>query len=207
MPYVNIPESRITGAIATQVGNLQGVLSDKAYDLVNETIQDIRRNACPSLPKTNRLIQKVNTLSNRVNNIDRKIQKFAKLAKTIAALIVAIKIIYRLIKKLPIPQAVPPGFGLPIALSMIQADLVHMVKEKIKQGGDDSKGILEVLKTPATNLGVITRTLGRVSAVANGCRLEGVLRREVAAGRLRERTLNELGIVNTKLSKQVLVMN
>ena len=198
MPYVNIPESRITGAIATQVGNLQGVLSDKAYDLVNETIQDIRRNACPSLPKSNRLIQKVNTLSNRVSNIDRKIQKFAKLAKTIAALIVAIKIIYRLIKKLPIPQAVPPGFGLPIALSMIQADLMHMVKEKIKQGGDDSKGILEVLKTPATNLGVISRTLGRVSAVANGCRLEGVLRREVAAGRLRERTLNELGIVDER---------
>ena len=198
MPYVNIPESKLVGAIATQVGNLQGVLADKAYDLVNETIQDVRRNACPSLPKANRLVQKVNTLSNRVNNIDRKIKKFRKLAKTVMTLIVVIKIILKIIKKLPIPQSVPPGFGLPVAFSMIQADLLHMAKEKIKQGTDDANGILEVIQTPATNLGVISRTLGRVSTVANGCRLEGVLRREVNAGRLRERTLNELGIVNDR---------
>ena len=195
MPYVNIPESKIVGAIASQVGSMQGILADKAYDLVNDTIQDVRRNSCPSLPATNRLVNRVNNLSNQVNGISSRIQKFEKIAKTILGLIAAVTIILRLIKKLPIPQSVPPGFGFPIAISMIQADLLHMAKEKIKQGKDDAKGILEVIQTPAPNLAVIGRTLSRVSAVANGCRVEGVLRREVNAGRIRERTLNELGII------------
>jgi len=196
MPYVNIKESKIVGAIAVQVGNIQGILADKAYDLVNDVIQDVRRNACPTLPKANRLVNRVNTLNNQINGINRRIEKFRKIAQTITTLIAAIKIILRIIKKLPIPQSVPPGFGLPVAFSMIQADLLHKAKEKIKQGEDDAKGILEVIKTPAPNLAVIGRTLSKVSTVANGCRLEGVLRREVLRGNIRERTLNELGIVD-----------
>jgi len=50
MPYVNIPESKVTAGIAKLVGELQGQLSDKVYALVNDTIQKVRREACPSLP-------------------------------------------------------------------------------------------------------------------------------------------------------------
>ena len=196
MPYVNIPESKITGAIAKQVGDLQGQLGDKVQDLVTDAIQKVRREACPSLPQTQRLSNRINAVTSNISGIERRVSKFSRLAKTIRNLIKAIEVILAIIKKLPIPQSVPPGFGLPVAFSMIQADLLHAAKEKIKQGKDDADGIIAIMQTPQANLSMYTRLLGRVSTVVNGCRLEGILRREVNEGRLRERTLRELNIIN-----------
>ena len=198
MPYLNIPDSKVTAGVAKLVGELQGQLSDKVYTLVNDSIQKIRREACPSLPSAQRLVQKTQAVSNSINGISNRVSKFKKLANTILRLVRVITIIVRLIKKLPIPQSVPPGFGLPVAFSMIQADLLHAAKEKIKQSKDDAAGILEVVKTPEVNLKMYGRILSRVSLVANGCRLEGLLRREVNDGRLREQTLRDLNIINDR---------
>lgn len=198
MPYLNIPDSKVTAGVAKLVGELQGQLSDKVYTLVNDSIQKIRREACPSLPSAQRLVQKTQAVSNSINGISNRVSKFKKLANTILRLVRVITIIVRLIKKLPIPQSVPPGFGLPVAFSMIQADLLHAAKEKIKQSKDDAAGILEVVKTPEANLKMYGRILSRVSLVANGCRLEGLLRREVNEGRLREQTLRDLNIINDR---------
>lgn len=198
MPYLNIPDSKVTAGVAKLVGELQGQLSDKVYTLVNDSIQKIRREACPSLPSSQRLVQKTQAVSNSINGISNRVSKFKKLANTILRLVRVITIIVRLIKKLPIPQSVPPGFGLPVAFSMIQADLLHAAKEKIKQSKDDAAGILEVVKTPEANLKMYGRILSRVSLVANGCRLEGLLRREVNEGRLREQTLRDLNIINDR---------
>jgi len=196
MPYVNIPESKITGAIAKQVGDLQGQLGDKVQDLVTDAIQKVRREACPSLPQTQRLSNRINAVTSNISGIERRVSKFSRLAKTIRDLIKAIEVILAIIKKLPIPQSVPPGFGLPVAFSMIQADLLHAAKEKIKQGKDDADGIIAIMQTPQANLSMYSRLLGRVSTVVNGCRLEGILRREVNEGRLREQTLRDLNIIN-----------
>jgi hypothetical protein len=198
MPYLNIPESKVVAGVAKLVGELQGQLSDKVYTLVNDSIQKIRREACPSLPSSQRLVQKTQAVSNSINGISNRVSKFKRLAATILTLVRVISIIVRLIKKLPVPQSVPPGFGLPVAFSMIQADLLHAAKEKIKQSKDDAAGILEVIKTPEVNLKMYGRILSRVSLVANGCRLEGLLRREINEGRLREQTLRDLNIINDR---------
>tara|TARA_B100000902_G_C27213657_1_gene865780 strand:+ start:242 stop:1306 length:1065 start_codon:yes stop_codon:yes gene_type:complete len=198
MPYLNIPESKVTEGVAKLVGELQGQLSDKVYTLVNDSIQKIRREACPNLPSAQRLVQKTQAVSNSINGISNRVSKFKKLASTIMTLIKVINIIVKLIKKLPVPQAVPPGIGLPVGFSMIQGDLLHAAKEKIKQGKDDAEGILAVVKTPEVNLKMYGKILSRVSLVANGCRLEGLLRREVNEGKLREQTLRDLNIINDR---------
>ena len=195
MPYVNIKESKLVGAIASQVGDVQGILTDKVYDLVNESIQKIRREACPPLPQAQRLQQKVNAVTSTVGSISTKINKFKKIAETIVTLVQVFNAIKLLVLKLPVPQAVPPGVGLPVGFSMVQTDLLHKFKEKIKQGTDDSKGIIEVLKSPADNIGMYSKILGRINIVSNGCRLEGVLKREVAKGRITNERLQALGII------------
>jgi len=195
MPYVNIKESQIVNAVAKQVGAVQEIATNKVYDLVNDSIQKVRREACPTLPEANRLQQRVNNVQSSIGSISSRINKFRKLAKIILLLITVFKVVKALILKLPIPQAVPPGIGLPVGLSMTQGDLLHKFKEKIKQGGDDAKGIIEVLKSPADNIKMYTRILSRVNIVTNGCRLEGILKREVARGRITKERLKHLGII------------
>ena len=43
MPYVNIKESTIVNGVAKQVGAVQDIATSKVYDLVNDTIQKVRR--------------------------------------------------------------------------------------------------------------------------------------------------------------------
>ena len=195
MPYVNIKESKLIGAVATQIGDVQGILTDKVYDLVNESIQKIRREACPPLPQTQRLQQKVNAVTSTVGSISIKINKFKKIASTIITLVKVFNAIKLLVLKLPVPQAVPPGVGLPVGFSMVQTDLLHKFKEKIKQSQDDAEGIVELIKASAPNLQMYTKILKRINIVTNGCRLEGVLKREVARGRLTNERLEALGIL------------
>ena len=195
MPYVNIKESKLVGAIASQVGDVQGILTDKVYDLVNESIQKIRREACPPLPQAQRLQQKVNAVTSTVGSISTKINKFKKIAETIVTLVQVFNAIKLLVLKLPVPQAVPPGVGLPVGFSMVQTDLLHKFKEKIKQSQDDAEGIVEVVKGSAPNLQMYGKILKRINIVTNGCRLEGVLKREVARGRLTNERLEALGIL------------
>lgn len=200
MAYVNIKESNIVNAVAKQVGAVQDIATQKVYELVNDSIQKVRREACPVLPEAIRLQQRVNTVQGSIGAISARINKFNRIAQTILTLITIFKIIKALVLKLPIPQAVPPGIGLPVGFSMIQTDFLHKFKEKIKQGGDDAKGIVEVLKSPADNIKMYTKILKRVNIVTNGCRLEGILRREVARGRITMDRLKTLGIVRLNRS-------
>ena len=195
MPYVNIKESTIVNGVAKQIGAVQDIATAKVYDLVNDSIQKVRRSSCPPLEETQRLQQRINSVTSSISNISIRINKFKKIAKTILTLVRVFNIIRRLVLKLPVPQSVPPGFGLPVGFSMVQTDLLHKFKEKIKQGTDDSKGIIEVLKSPADNIGMYTKILGRINIVSNGCRLEGVLKREVAKGRITNERLQALGII------------
>ena len=198
MPYVNIPESRLTGAIAKQVGSIQDVATQKVYGLVNDTVQKVRREACPNLQAVERLQQRINSVQSSISSIQRKVDKFQKLANTIEPIISTIETILILIKVLPIPQSVPPGFGLPVGFSMVQSDLLHMAKEKIKQGKDDIAGIVALIQTPIANIQMYNNILSRINVVTQGCKVEGVLRREVAQGRLTNTRLKQLGIINDK---------
>ncbi len=195
MPYVNIKESNLVNAVAKQVGAVQEIATAKVYDLVNDSIQKVRRNACPVLPEANRLQQRVNQVSSSINNISARVNKFKKLATTVLTLIKVFKVLLKLVKGLPVPQAVPPGVGLPVGFSMVQTDFLHKFKEKIKQGGDDAKGIVEVIKSPTANIQMYGKILSRINIVTNGCRLEGILKREVARGRLTNERLEQLGII------------
>ena len=55
MAYVNIKESNIVNAVAKQVGAVQDIATQKVYELVNDSIQKVRREACPVLPEAIRL--------------------------------------------------------------------------------------------------------------------------------------------------------
>ena len=129
MPYVNIKESTIVNGVAKQIGAVQDIATAKVYDLVNDSIQKVRRSSCPPLEETQRLQQRINSVTSSISNISIRINKFKKIAKTILTLVRVFNIIRRLVLKLPIPQSVPPGFGLPVGFSMVQTDLLHKFKE------------------------------------------------------------------------------
>ena len=76
MPYVNIKESTIVNGVAKQIGAVQDIATAKVYDLVNDSIQKVRRSSCPPLEETQRLQQRINSVTSSISNISIRINKF-----------------------------------------------------------------------------------------------------------------------------------
>ena len=60
MPYVNIPDSGLHGAIAKIVGKMQGQVMGKVIKNSTNITNSLNRKGCPTGSETNRLRKKLN---------------------------------------------------------------------------------------------------------------------------------------------------
>ena len=102
MPYVNIPESQLAGAIAKLVGKIEGDVSNKVLSKANEIQNKFRVEGCPS--NIGRIRNQVNRLNSASSIVDGRINRFKRLPKTLKGPLTALKAALKLILSLPIPN-------------------------------------------------------------------------------------------------------
>lgn len=150
MPYVNIPESRLAGSIAGMLGKLTGNLSTKVFDTIVDLEDKMLAEAYNRVYKGKATIgcnglkpfrSGVSNVSRQVGGFSKRVGRFRKIPRTILRVVPALKIILKILKSLPIPTSVPPGIGVPLALTNTYADILHLIKEMIKQLEDIALGI------------------------------------------------------------------
>ena len=150
MPYVNIPESRLAGTIAGLLGKMQGDLSTKVFDTIVDLEDKMLAEAYNRVYKGKATIgcnglkpfrRGVNNVTKQVGGFSKRIGRFSKIPRTIIKVVPALKIILKILKSLPIPTSVPPGIGVPLALTNTYADILHLIKESIKQLEEIALGI------------------------------------------------------------------
>lgn len=196
MPYVNIPRSKITGGIAKIVGKLQGDISNKIVTQTSSITSNFRREGCPSSGKLSRLRNQKQGLDQGVSGAVNRINKFKALPKKLEGPLSGLKSALRVILSIPIPQAVPPGVGLPINITTKYADVMHLVKEFIAQIGEDIEGIEAILETPNNFLSSVERTMSRLDGALKACETEAALRTQVEDGTISEDDLKDLDIID-----------
>lgn len=193
MPYVNIPESQLAGTIAKLVGKIEGDVSNKVLTKANELQNKFRIEGCPTdISRVRNQVNRLNTASNSVNG---RISRFKRLPKTLKGPLAALKVALKIILSLPIPQSVPPGFGLPINITTKYADIMHLLKEFIKQIGDDVKSIEHILKVPSGQLQSVKNILSRVDTVVKTCEVEQALKSKLDSGEISRQQLIDLGLL------------
>ena len=133
MAYVHLPESPMAGGIAKIIGKLQGKISAGALKQTSEIADKLRVSGCPTTNQLNRLKNKSESLNSSVSKINRRLDKFRKIPKKLKGPVKALKVVIKVIKALPIPQSVPPGFGLPINLTVKYSDTLVLLQEFIQQ--------------------------------------------------------------------------
>lgn len=194
MPYVNIPDSSLTGTIAKLIGKIEGDVSSKIIKQANDIQNKFRTQGCPT--DVDRIANQVNNLNSASQSIDGRLSKFrslpAKLEPPVAGLKAAIKIIL----SLPIPQSVPPGFGIPINITTKYADILHLLKEFVKQIGDDIAGLKFIVNSSSTQLSSVTNLLNRTNVAVKSCQVEKALREKIDSGDLTTQQLKDAGLVD-----------
>lgn len=152
MPFINIPESKLPASIASQVGKLQGLLSSKVTDTTNKIINDLSSNDSLPLDKLNKLTNVQNRLTKSIGKVSKRLDRIRRLPNRLRGPVSGLKSAINVIKSLPIPQAVPPGVGLPINITTKYSDLLITLKESVKQIDENITAINSILEVPTKEL-------------------------------------------------------
>lgn len=194
MPYINIPDSKIIGTIAKVIGKIEGDVSGKIIAKANEVQVKFRTEGCPT--DIDRVADVVNKLNTASRSIDRRLDKFRKLPPKLETPLTALKAAIKIILTLPIPQSVPPGFGLPINITTKYADILNLLKEFVKQIGDDVTGLKYILSSPSGQLSSILNLLKRTEVAVKACQVQKALQDKIDSGELSTQTLKDAGLMD-----------
>lgn len=192
MPYVNIPPSRLVASIARLVGKIEGDITGKVLAKAGTLESLFKSEGCPT--NLNRIRNQKNGLDNALASIDGRISKFRRLPKKLKGPVNGLKKALKIILSLPIPQAVPPGIGLPINITTKFADLLHLIKEFIRQISDDIDGLEVILSGPAGSLKSIQRLMNNVEFALKTCEIERAIQLQLQKNAISIKELEDLGI-------------
>lgn len=196
MPFVNIPRSKLLGSMGRIVGKLLGKLSAQGVTMLSEVQSEFRREGCPAPDKLGRTSNKASKLKSQLGSIDSRISKIAALPPKLKAPQKGLKAAIKIILSLPIPQSVPPGFGIPVNITTKFADILHLLKEFVIQLGEDIEGIEAILELPADYLSSLKSISGRVDSAIKACEIENNLKSQLAEGKVDKKDLQDIGILD-----------
>jgi hypothetical protein len=148
MSFITIPESKVTAFIGSKIGGLQAQLQDKVQGKIQSTIATfVSANACPQQQTLDKLVKSKQTLSDLTERSRKIIDTYKALPAKLRPPINTLDSIIKILLILPIPQAVPPGIGLPISISNKYSDLINKLRELVKQTKDTIDGIEALVDT------------------------------------------------------------
>jgi len=195
MPYVNIPDSALAGTTSKIVGKLQGELISKITEKIFDIVSKLNVDGCPSDDLT-RIRKKIDRILSQTSAMEAKVAKFRAIPASLRPPISGLKAALALILTLPIPQSVPPGFGLPINITTKYADILHLLKELIKQTETSINTIEIVVKTPSLNLKTLTSILAKADSALRACEIERALQSQLTDGTITKEELELIGLYN-----------
>ena len=204
MPYVNIPNSGLGGAIAKIVGKIQGNVSAKVVKQGLTLTNKLNMKGCPSEADLKRMRSQKQQLDKAVSSINSKLSKFQSLPGKLKGPLGGLKAALKIILTLPIPQGIgiPPGpaggliLGLPINITTKYADTMHLLKEFVAQISELVEAITVVLETPTGTIGGMKSNLSRAENALKACEAEAALKNQLAAGNLNVQDLKDVGLVD-----------
>lgn len=148
MSFVTIPESRVAAFVGSKIGALQAQLQDKVQQKIQSTITTfIQANACPAQQTLDKLVKSKQTLSDLTERSRKIIDTYKALPNKLRPPINTLEKLLDLTLILPIPQAVPPGIGLPVSVSNKYSDIINKLRELVKQTNETIQGIEALVDT------------------------------------------------------------
>ncbi len=195
MSFITIPESKVTAFIGSKIGGLQAQLQDKVQAKIQSTITTfVQANACPQQQTLDRLVKSKQTLSDLTERSRKIVDTYKALPSKLRPPINTLDSIIKVLLVLPIPQAVPPGIGLPISISNKYSDLINKLRELVKQTKETIEGIEALVDTTFFDnlMNDINSKLSLLDGPISFCSIENELKDSLTPDEL-----SKLGLVGT----------
>ena len=156
---------QVTSIYATLIPAIIGMLA--AFGITS--LKNLQPTACPNNTKLRQLIAKKNRLVRQLNNIYKTVSAISKTVAGITALITAFRAAIKIILKLPIPQSVPPGIGIPVGITTTFSNTVTKIEKKLDAAQTLSASTLGALVLLQGSLAVALKYLNILDANIQKC--------------------------------------
>lgn len=216
MPYVNITPSNFNEAIGRLMGQLKAKLKLKVQkeikktkislrEVVSKLKTEIRKNglkvaAVTLAPVITKIISTVEppllAIKTQVREIDKTAEGVRKIPDQLKPVTSTLKTALNLILTLPIPQAVPPGIGLPISITTKYANTLHLVKESIVQIDEIISGVTATVDSVYSITDPITLEVSKMLTILESLKVEKALLDHLNSGGITVEALQKAGLVD-----------
>ena len=166
------PEAIVTETINKEVNRINERLIPFALKLLVEfgitSLDNFAKKSCPPLGSLSGLIAKKNKLTRQINKLLKLVSRVAKIAKILTAIVLAFKIVRKIITKNPIPSTIggPGLIGVLFSIPMGVLNVIEDKKDKLTKLLDRFGNVIGVL-TPSTIplIASLTKVLDLLSGV------------------------------------------
>ena len=174
----NVPEPNFKAILAAQMGNVKGIFKARIKQakrillnkfkqrLLDTATQKVVERLSPNLcQKIGDIEQGQNQISDVINSLNQSLDRVSNLAQTILGPITTLLKVVSLVLSLPIPQAVPPGIGVPISITTKLQDIKDKVLDIVLHARNLSGALLAVVNLVRSISGVLTAISAKIDAV------------------------------------------
>ena len=166
------PEAIVTETINKEVNRINERLIPFALKLLVEfgitSLDNFTKKTCPPLGSLSGLIAKKNKLTRQINKLLKLVSRVAKIAKILTAIVLAFKIVRKIITKNPIPSTIggPGLIGVLFSIPMGILNVIEDKKDKLTKLLDRFGNVIGIL-TPSTIplIASLTKVLDLLSGV------------------------------------------
>ena len=195
MPYTHIPESGMAGGLAVIIGKIQGKISAQVMDGMADVVNQLQAPVCPDDRTLNQLDNKRNKLNNQLRSAGNALNRFKRIPGTLKPPLGGLKTAIRILLAIPIPQSVPPGFGIPVNITNKFGDIIVLLKEIVAQIGELIAAIEAALEVPSGALDALNAVAARVDMPLKSCRIQNQLAAAIDTREVDPEVLEESGLI------------
>jgi hypothetical protein len=182
MPFEKFVPPKLHAAIGSTVGKAQGVIIAKVQKEVFEATNKMRAKGCPSPAELSKVKSKLAGVKALSGTLTSSVASFKAIPASIKAPVGGIKSALKIILALPIPQSVPPGFGIPVNISMKFADIMNFLKEFIAAAEITANAIELPLNQVDASLQAINSRVKDLEVPVRACEINQILEEQLSSG-------------------------
>lgn len=161
-------DSKISAIVANQLGRMQGALEAQIQEQINQELGNFV-NQCPNPDQLIRTVEVRNSLLNVINLFEDKTTSFSRYSSNLNNTIAVLNTILTIIRNIPIPTAVPPGIGVPIALTNKYAEILFDLRRFLESIENDSKSVDNLVNSVTPFISLTRTSLERLDERILNC--------------------------------------
>ena len=164
-------ESKLSAIVANQLGSMQGALEVQVQQQLQTELVKFA-NQCPPVDTLKTVIDIRNSLLNVTNLFRNKTSKFQNFTSRLESIVQTLRTILTILRTIPIPTSVPPGVGIPIALTNKYAEILFNILRFLESVEKDIQSINSLVASINPFLNNVRNSLSTLDSLITNCTRE-----------------------------------